>query len=108
LKKSDRITGAPAHLSREARALWKKLVTEYVITDEGGLAILKSGLESYDRATSARKQIDREGLTFRDRFGASKPHPLIACERDARAQWLSALKLLNLDCEPAKPGLGGR
>ncbi len=37
-----------------------------------------------------------------DRFVQRKPHPLLAAERDARAQMLAALKALNLDLEPLK------
>lgn len=95
----------PIHLSTEAKKIWKILTEEYGIEDAGGLAILKTGLEAYDRATGARLAINKDGLTISDRFGALKPHPLLACERDARAQWLAALKAMNLDIEPIK-GIG--
>ena len=101
----------PKNFSTEARKIWGQLVGDYGIHDSAGLAILKTGLEAYDRAASARKAIDDDGMTIKDRFGAPKPHPLLACERDARAQWLAALKLLNLDLEPLRdrPGRpGGR
>src|SRR4030042_5825048 len=96
----------PGHLSKEAKGIWKELTDEYGITDAGGLAILKTGLEAYDRATGARLAINKEGLTITDRFGVAKPHPLISCERDARGQWLAALKQLCLNIEPlnAHPG----
>jgi P27 family predicted phage terminase small subunit len=98
--------GCPGHLSKEAKLIWKELTKEYGIDDAGGLAILKTGLEAYDRTTGARLAIDKEGLTITDRFGASKPHPLLAAERDARGQWLAALKQLNLDIEPLRDGPG--
>ena len=99
----------PGHLSKEAKMIWQELTSEYGILDAGGLAILKTGLEAYDRATGARLAINKEGLTIKDRFGASKGHPLLACERDARSQWLAALKHLNLDIEPLRdrPGRPG-
>jgi P27 family predicted phage terminase small subunit len=99
-------TKPPAHLSREARKIWRDIVSEYGINDTGGLAILKTGLEAYDRAAGARKAIDRDGLTVNDRFGTPKPHPLLAAERDARAQFLASLKALNLDIEPLRDGPG--
>ena len=98
--------GCPDHLSPEARLIWKELTREYGIDDAGGLAILKTGLEAFDRATGARLAIDKEGMTVTDRFGALKPHPLLACERDARSQWLAALKQLCLDIEPLRDGPG--
>lgn len=93
---------APAHLSKEAKVIWGKLVKEYGIEDAGGLEILRAGTEAFDRSQAARASIDKIGLLVKDRFGAFKPHPLIACERDARAAYLQALKQLCLDVEPVK------
>jgi P27 family predicted phage terminase small subunit len=95
----------PDHLSREARKLWRELAEEWGIDDRAGTAILDKIGEAYDRANGARQAIDRDGLTITDRFGVEKPHPLLACERDARAQFLAGLKMLNLDLEPIK-GIG--
>lgn len=92
----------PEHLSKDARILWKRLVDEYGIVDSGGLAILRAGIEAFDRSQCARVLIDKHGLVIKDRFGAVKPNPLISCERDARAAFLQALKQLNLDLEPLK------
>jgi P27 family predicted phage terminase small subunit len=97
---------APSHLSREARQIWKSLVEEYGINDAGGLEILKTGLEARDRFTGARVKINADGMTIFDRHGTEKGHPLLAAERDARAQWLAALKMLNLDVEPLRDGPG--
>ena len=92
----------PEHLSKDARVLWKRLVDEYGIVDSGGLAILRAGIEAFDRSQCARVLIDKHGLVIKDRFGAIKQNPLISCERDARAAFLQALKQLNLDLEPLK------
>jgi len=43
-----------------------------------------------------------------DRFGAIKPHPLLPAERDSRAQWLQALKILNLKLRFRNQALGDR
>lgn len=96
----------PGHLSKEAKQIWKKLTEEYGISDNGGKEILRAGLEAFDRAQKARENIDRVGLLVKDRFGAVKPHPLISCERDARAAYLQALRQLNFDIEPLRDGPG--
>ena len=44
----------------------------------------------------------RDGQTVEDRFGQAKPHPLLAAERDARAQMLAALRALDLELLPGK------
>ena len=93
---------APKHLSAEAKKIFKGLVEEYQIQDVAGLRILQAALESFDRATRARKEIDKTGMCVMDKFGQVKPHPLLACERDSRAAFLAGLKALNLEIEGIK------
>ncbi len=93
-------------LSYKAKKLKQKLIEEYSISDSGGLAILQTGLEAYDRAEAARASIEQYGMLVPDRFKIPKPHPLLTVERDARSQWLQALKQLNLDIEPLNQGPG--
>ncbi|WP_224982718.1 phage terminase small subunit P27 family [Geomonas agri] len=99
-------TKVPKHLSKEAKAQWKRLLDEYGIEDEAGLLILQTGLEAFDRMRQAQAVIAEEGLTVKDRFDQAKAHPLTTVERDARAAMLAALKALNLDLEPLqdRPG----
>lgn len=97
---------APSHLSKAAQGIFKGLVGEYGINDIAGLRILQAACESWDRATKARKEIDRTGMTVVDKAGQLKPHPLLTTERDNRAAFLQALKSLNLDLEPLKAGPG--
>ncbi|MEK6196919.1 MAG: hypothetical protein N2B58_01930, partial [Desulfobacterales bacterium] len=70
---------------------------------------LQAALEARDRAAASRVEIDRDGMTIKDKFEQIKPHPLLACERDSRAAFLAGLKALNLDIEPLKnaPGRPG-
>jgi P27 family predicted phage terminase small subunit len=101
-----KLAQTPKSLSSEAKAIWRKLVAEYQIEDEGGCQILQTGLEAYTRMRDAQKQIASDGITTVDRFGQTKAHPLLPVERDARSQWLAALKQLNLDVEPANHTIG--
>jgi len=87
----------PSHLSAEAKSIWAKLCDEFTLTDAGALELLRAGLEAFDRAQSARASIDKVGMVVKDRFGAVKPHPLIPCERDSRAAYVHALKILGMD-----------
>jgi P27 family predicted phage terminase small subunit len=98
--------GPPRHLSAEAKLWWTKLSSEYSIQDDGGLLILQTAFEAFDRMRDAQQQIKKDGTTFKDRFKQIKVHPLLATERDARAQFLAAVKQLNLDLEPLndRPG----
>ena len=106
MTKKDKLTNS---LSREAKNLAKKLIDEYSIDDSGGLAILNAAMEAFDRMKSAQKIIKRDGITFKDRWGQIKNHPLLTAERDSRSQFLQALKALNLDILPLRdrPGRPG-
>ena len=101
----------PKHLSKEGQALWKRLQTEYEITDEAGFLLLQTAMEAHDRMKECQKIIGKEGLQLPDRFGQMKAHPLTVTERDSRSAMMQAVKSLNLDLEPLndKPGRpGGR
>ena len=84
----------PKHLSPAAKKEFRKVLELYVL-DDVGVRVLVTGLEAWDRAWKARETIDRHGMTIADRCGHPKVHPLIAAERDARSQYLQAMKLLN-------------
>ena len=93
-------------LSKQAMRLKKSILTEYDISDEAGLAILQTALEAHDLMHEAQKVVDRDGLTVRGDRGQIKAHPLLSVIRDARSQFLMALKHLNLDIEPLQPRPG--
>ena len=94
-------TRAPAHLGADGKALWARLLRDYEINDGAGLQLLQVAAEAADRAASCRKAID--GLTVKDARGSLKPHPLLAVERDARAQQIAALRALRL-APSGRPG----
>jgi P27 family predicted phage terminase small subunit len=97
---------APKNLSREGKNLWRRIQDEYGITDEAGLLILATALESFDRMRQAQDILSNEGMTTTDRFGQARAHPAATIERDSRAAMLGALKQLNLDLEPLRDGPG--
>lgn len=93
MKKTD----PPKHLSAEARRLWDRLTTDYVLDDAGGMLLLRSALEAFDRLQDARKTLATDGAIVRDRWNQPKPHPALAIERDAATRMHSALRLLKLE-----------
>jgi P27 family predicted phage terminase small subunit len=97
---------APKTLSTEARTTWQRLMKDYDISDEGGLLLLQTGLEAFDRMRQCQEIIKRDGPMVLDKWGQRKSHPLLPAERDARSQMLAALKALHLDVEPLheRPG----
>lgn len=94
----------PRGLSAEARRWWRRIVTAYDMSDEGGQLLLQTALEAFDRMRRCQAGIRRDGETVLDRFEQKKPNPLLAAERDSRAQMLMALRQLNLDVTPEQGG----
>jgi len=87
----------PSHLSKDAKGLWRRLTGEFSIEDEAGIALLTVAMEAFDRMKSASSAISEHGVLIKDKFGQLKPNPACAVERDARSQYLMALKQLQLD-----------
>lgn len=87
---------APPHLEAPERALWAELTAAFMLDDAGSAAVLRTALEAHARARRCREAIDAAGEAVVDRFGQTKPHPLLAAERDARAAFLTGMKALHL------------
>ena len=103
------LPGKPQGLSAEATRWWTAIQDEFSITDAGGLLLLQTAMEAFDRLRQAQGAIAAAGPTLIDRFGQVKPHPLLTTERDSRAQLITTLRALNLDMEPLhdRPGRPG-
>src|SRR5687767_7170468 len=97
-------TQPPSTLGHAGKTLWRDLMREYVIADAEGLLLLGIAAAAADRAEGARRKLAADGICIRDRFSQLRAHPAARVEFAARAQMLTALKLLNLDPGPAARG----
>src|SRR4030042_2440879 len=95
--KNNGFPRAPQSLSRTAKAWWNRLQREYTLDDEAAQFLLEQALTCFDRAKAAREVIEVEGMSVKDRFGQTRPHPLLAAERDAKSGMLQYFKSLFLD-----------
>lgn len=93
-------------LTREASKLKKKILAEFEITDRAGLEILDRALEAFCRMREAELILDREKLTTTNRWGELREHPCVSIERKSRAQFLDAIRRLNLDVLPPNHQIG--
>jgi phage terminase small subunit len=101
---------APAHLGKATQAWFTEVVRTYEL-ESHHVRLLTLAAEAWDRAEQARAVIDKEGLTFLDRFSQPKTRPEVAIERDSRVSFARLLRELNLDVsvpESRPPSLGGR
>jgi hypothetical protein len=90
----------------EAKREARRLIDEYQIEDAGGLLYIRAFADAFTTELNATDIVETDGLTFEDRFGQVKSHPLCSVIRDSRAQKLAALKNLCLDIEPLRSGPG--
>ena len=104
----------PSHLGARSRA-WAQSVLDDAAGDvtDTELKLLVLAAEALDRAATARRLVEREGITYADRFGAPRVHPAVAIERDARNAFARLAGQLGLDSsEPEGPhsyrGANGR
>ena len=94
------------NLKTHGAALYAAIQKEFDLSEPSSEALLLTACQCLDRIHECRAFIEAEGLLVQDRFGQSKPHPLVVVERDARGQMMTAIKQLGLDIEPlnAAPG----
>lgn len=93
-------------LSAEAIKLKKAIFRDFVLEDEPGLAVLDVALRAFDTMHEAQAAVDRDGLTIKGDRGQLRAHPLLTVVRDARSQFLQAMKNLNFDVEPPNHKIG--
>lgn len=89
----------PGHLRAATRRWFASVVSDYDL-DSHHVRLLTLAAEAWDRGQQAREVIDRDGMTFSDRFGQPKARPEIAIERDSRIGFARLIRELGLDVEP--------
>ncbi|MGD8239583.1 MAG: P27 family phage terminase small subunit [Armatimonadota bacterium] len=90
----------PAHLSRESKARWVQIVTEWQLQaeDADAVLLLEQALTALDRAAQARAVIEDLGVVIRpENGGMVRANPAAKIEADAMRAARLALKQLNLD-----------
>jgi P27 family predicted phage terminase small subunit len=96
----------PPHLGKDGKQIWAELVTEFDITDAGGLTLVTTVAECRDRLTEAQALIKRHGAVIATPTGHLRSNPALKVEVDARNGMLAALRMLNLDIEPLRDRRG--
>jgi P27 family predicted phage terminase small subunit len=76
----------PDHLSAEMKLFWETIFAKQRLQIHH-IPLFQKAVESYDRAEAARKIIEAEGMTFKDRFGQPRARPEANIEAVARAQF---------------------
>src|SRR5687768_6613626 len=77
---------APDHLSPEMQEFWQTVFQRQRL-QVFQVHMLQTACEAFDRAEAARKIIERDGMTFTDRFGQPRARPEANIEAVSRAQF---------------------
>jgi hypothetical protein len=97
---------APAELGVAGTQLWDAIVTEWDISDSGGLAVLQEACHSRDVSERLRRQIAATGDEVELSGGGTKPNGLIVLELQARsltARLLGRLGVLDAKSSGDRP-----
>ena len=83
--------------------MWARVVDGFEV-DAHALDVLALACEAAGRCADARDVIDREGVTFRDRWGQPRAHPATTVESTNRLQVARLLREMGLaDADEARP-----
>jgi P27 family predicted phage terminase small subunit len=85
----------PSHLSAETADWWRAIVAEYEMAPHH-LKLLEAAADAWDRLTTARSEVLRDGITVEGGQGR-RQHPAVAIERDARTAFARLVRELDLD-----------
>jgi hypothetical protein len=89
-------------LSSEAESWVSSIEARYELLDHHR-KLLNGAATMWDRAIEARAAIARLGTVYEDRFGAPRPRPEVAIERDSLTTFRQLVAQLGLDEEEASP-----
>jgi phage terminase small subunit len=95
-KTTDATLSPPKHLSKESAEFFRKSVDAYDL-DDHHLLLLTKAMEAQDLAEKCRKILDKEGLTYTDRFGAPRARPEAKIFNDSRNAVKNIFRELGFD-----------
>lgn len=102
------IPKAPQHLSNSSRNVWRQVFQKWEVDGPTAL-VLQTALEAFDEIQECRRIIAADGAVLTNpKTKAQRPNPAIAQMRSARAAFLQATKVLNLEPEDKAKQAPGR
>ncbi len=94
----------PSSLGEAGANLWRSVMSEYDITDAGGMTLLVQACAAMDRIAEYSDIIAHDGPVIATKHGP-KEHPLLKMELASRSFVVRTLARLGLNMEPLK-GIG--
>lgn len=88
----------PKHLRKPTQKWFKSVAEDYEL-DGHHIKLLTLAAEAWDQSQAAREVLDRDGLTFLDRFGQPKERPECGILQNARIAFARLIRELALDVD---------
>ena len=98
-------TNPPRKLGKHGRTLWDVIMSEYDVTDTGGIEILQQICSTLDRAEQLSAEVERDGCTIVVK-GQLREHPALRAELGCRSFITRNLQRLGLNLEAIRPTMG--
>lgn len=89
----------PSDLEKSGRQFWKKVTSEYVLTEAHDLERLKMACRCLDEIAEAEQEVKINGMFVTNRYGNRVEHPAVKSMRDNRTLFCRIIRELGLDLE---------
>jgi len=86
----------PTHLKPATKRWYRETIATFEL-EPHHLRLLTLAAEAWDRCQAAREVLDRDGVSYVDRFDAPRARPEVAVERDSRIAFARLMREIGLD-----------
>jgi P27 family predicted phage terminase small subunit len=92
-----KVAKAPNGLGAQGKRLWKKILSEYELTESHDLARLEMACRTLDNLHDAEDRVRRDGMFTENRYGNIVEHPAVKSIKDFRLLFVKIIRELSLD-----------
>ena len=89
----------PPGLGPDGRRFYRAIAEQFSVDHAGEKELLFTAASALDRLKQAQRAIAKDGVVIPGRGGVLVRHPATTIEREARAGFLAALKLMDLQID---------
>jgi|LQYC01.1.fsa_nt_gi P27 family predicted phage terminase small subunit len=87
----------PGDLKKTGKNFWKKVLSEYELTETHDLERLKMAARCLDNLFEAEERVKVDGMFITNRYGSTVEHPGMKTVKDMRLLFVKIIRELGLD-----------
>jgi P27 family predicted phage terminase small subunit len=92
-----KIPKTPSGLNTAGKKFWKKVLSEFELSETHDLERLSMAARTLDDLAEAEKQVKKDGMFTVNRYGGTVEHPAVKTVRDTRMLFIKIVRELGLD-----------